>query len=203
MKILAWFLLILLTLSLALLLYFLFYILFPSIKDQSDIDSDPVFSELELKYVIPEEDPVPQSEKRAFVMCSPEKKIKNAFLQFNPGQSCLLTNEVFTSGNKCKFACIGLGDCMKACPQEAIFIKNNTAVVSNLCIGCGSCVKTCPKGIIQMIDIDTKKYYTCSNHDPDLSGCSNPKKEEIVIRSDKKGFKIWKQCYKLIKRVKK
>jgi len=203
MTVLFWFLVILLIFALGLLLLFLFNILIPSIREQSKNDSDPVFSEIELNYVLPEEEKPLMSDKRAFVMCSPEKTIKNAFLQFNPGQSCLLTNEVFHSGNKCAFACIGLGDCIKVCPQEAIYIKNNTAVVSNLCIGCGLCVPACPKGIIKMIDRETETYYKCSNHDPILAGCSSAKKEENVKRSEKKDFKIWAQCYKLIKRLKK
>lgn len=203
MIVLFWFLVILLIFALGLLLLFLFNVLIPSIKEQAQNEADPVFSELELNYVLPGEEQAPQSDKRAFVMCSPDKEIKNAFLQFNPGQSCLLTNEVFHSGNKCAFACIGLGDCVKVCPQEAISIKNNTALVSNLCIGCGLCVSACPKGIIKMIDRDAKTYYRCSNHEPDLAGCSNAKKEESVLRSDKKDFKIWTQCYKIMKRLKK
>ncbi|MCQ2585511.1 MAG: 4Fe-4S binding protein [Treponema sp.] len=200
MKILFWFLVILLIFALGLLLLFVFNVLIPSVKEQTENDSDSVFSELELNYVFPKEKQAPQSDKRAFVMCSPDKQIVNAFLQFNPGQSCLLTNEVFHSGNKCAFACIGLGDCVKVCPQEAIFIKNNTAVVSNLCTGCGLCVSACPKGIIKMIDGDAKTYYRCSNHEPDLAGCKSGKKEETVLRSDKKDFKIWSQCYKIVKR---
>ena len=200
MKILLWFLVILLIFALGLLLLFVFNVLIPSIKEQTENHSDSVFSELELNFVLPGEEQVAQSDKRAFVMCSPDKKIENAFLQFNPGQSCLLSNEIFHSGNKCSFACIGLGDCVKMCPQEAIFIKNNTAVVSNLCIGCGLCVSACPKGIIKMIDRDVKTYYRCSNHEHDLAGCSNAKKEETVYRSSKKDFKIWSQCYRILKR---
>lgn len=201
MTVLAWFLVILLTFGLALLLYFLFFTLLPTIKSDSEIPEDPVFADIELNYVIPKEDEIPGSPKRAFVMCSSEKEINVEFLKFNPGQSCLVADAVFHSGNKCPFSCIGLGDCVKSCPQEAIFIKNHTAVVSNLCIGCGLCVKSCPKGIIRMVDKDAKSHLVCSNRDPDLAGCSHNKKEENFQRPEKKDFKIWEQCYKLLNNI--
>lgn len=205
-------LIIIIILSLALLLYFLFFVLLPSIKsdisysDDSDIPndnnkSDPVFSNIERNYVIPKEDFVPVSEKRAFVMCSAEKSFKCEKTSFNEGQSCLVVHSMFKSGNDCQFSCLGLGDCAKACPQNAISIKNNTAIVTNLCVGCGFCVGVCPKGIIKMITKNTKTQAACSNTDADdsLTTCSHLKKEENVVRADRKGFKIWEQCYKLLK----
>lgn len=201
MIVLFWFLLIFLILGLSLLLYFLFYILLPSIKNpDSNITENPVFSETELNFVVPKPDKVPESAKVAFVMCTPEKEFNLEFLKFNPGQSCLVADTVFHSGNRCSFACIGLGDCVKTCPQEAIFIKNHTAVVSDLCIGCGLCVNTCPKKIIKLIDRNTKTHLVCSNKDPDLAGCSRNKKEENIQTVSKKDFKLWEQCYKIFKR---
>ncbi|MCF0126308.1 MAG: 4Fe-4S binding protein [Clostridia bacterium] len=200
MIILKWFLLIFLILSLILLLYFLFFSLLPTVKEESKVYDNPIFSDIELNYVIPREDSITESAKRAFVMCSADKEINDEFLKFNPGQSCVVASKVFDSGNKCLFSCLGLGDCVKSCPQEAIFIRNHTAVVSDLCVGCGLCIKSCPKGIIKMIKKDTDTHLVCSHTDSDLAGCSHNKKEENITSVEKKDFKLWKQCYKIIKR---
>lgn len=210
MTFLLWTLVILITLALALLIYFLFFILLPSIQgnntDANDsVLSDPVFSDIERNYVIAKDDDVPESEKKAFVMCSSSKTFNCEKNTFNEGQSCLLVNSIFGSGNDCKFSCLGLGDCVKACPQNAIFIENNTAVVSNLCIGCGLCIPACPKGVIKLINKTSKTQTVCCNKNAEdaLTTCSGYKKDENVQRTDKKGFKIWVQCYKILKLNKK
>ena len=39
------------------------------------------------------------------------------------------------------------------CPQQAIFLKNNVAVIDyTKCNGCGTCVAKCPKKAIQWIE---------------------------------------------------
>ena len=64
----------------------------------------------------------------------------------------------------CAYGCLGLGSCVKVCPQGAISIKDGIAVVNpRLCVGCGLCAKTCPKGIIGMHDRTTKVAVRCSN----------------------------------------
>ena len=64
----------------------------------------------------------------------------------------------------CAYGCLGLGSCVKVCPQGAISIKDGIAVVNpRLCVGCGLCAKTCPKGIIGMHDRSTKVAVRCSN----------------------------------------
>lgn len=199
MTVLAWILIIFLTLGLALLIFFLFGILLPSIYGESKIKDDPVFSQLEMSYVIPKEDVVNLSEKRAFVLCSPDKSFKCQKTIFNDGLSCLTANAVFSSSNDCKFSCLGLGDCVKACPQEAIYIKNQTAIVSSLCIGCGLCLNACPKGIIKLIPKTSKNEVICANTEKVLTSCSDLGKETTVVREEKKDFKLWQQCYKILK----
>ena len=53
----------------------------------------------------------------------------------------------------CKVGCIACGLCVKNCPQQAIFLKNNVAVIDyTKCNGCGTCVTKCPKKAIQWIE---------------------------------------------------
>lgn len=65
----------------------------------------------------------------------------------------------------CQYGCIGLGSCVRACPQGAIRISNGVAKVTpEECICCGICVNTCPKGIIKLIPRNANVLVTCSNH---------------------------------------
>jgi Na+-translocating ferredoxin:NAD+ oxidoreductase subunit B len=193
-------LILLLVLLLSLILFFMFAILLPAMKMQSFFVDNPIFSEIELKYVIPSVDPHVDMTKHAVVLCSPEKKFREQRLNYNQGQSCKTINQIYESVNDCRFSCIGLGDCAKICPQEAIVIKNNTAVVTELCCGCGKCIEVCPKHIIKLLPLDVKKYVLCNNCEDSLTTCSDYKKEQNIEIPAKKGFKIWKTCYKMINR---
>ena len=53
----------------------------------------------------------------------------------------------------CNVGCIACGLCVKNCPQQAIFLKNNVAVIDyTKCNGCGTCVTKCPKKAIHWVE---------------------------------------------------
>lgn len=53
----------------------------------------------------------------------------------------------------CKTGCIACGICVKNCPQEAIFLRNNVARIDyTKCNGCGTCVDKCPKKVIHWVE---------------------------------------------------
>jgi Na+-translocating ferredoxin:NAD+ oxidoreductase subunit B len=198
--VLSFILLFLLILMLILVLFFMFAILLPAMKTQSFSVDNPLFSEIELKYVIPDIEQHKDISKHAVVLCSPDKSFSNQRLNYNPGQSCKIISQIYESINDCRFSCIGLGDCVKVCPQEAIVIKKNTAVVTNLCCGCGDCIGECPKHIIKLMPLEVKNYKICSNEEKSLTLCSDYKKEQNIEIPVKKGFKIWKTCYRMLSR---
>ena len=51
--------------------------------------------------------------------------------------------------------CVACGSCLKACPKNAISIKNGIYAIvdNNKCIGCGICKKACPASIIEMEEL--------------------------------------------------
>ena len=199
--ILAVILLLLIILTVSILLLFLFYILFPSIHGQKEIKEDPVISDSEIEYIKPVIDKTEVSDMKALVLCSCNKSFKTERDVFNEGYSCTLVKEYSGTGCDCKYACIGLGDCTKSCPQQAIIIKNRTAVVTKLCIGCGKCVDICPLHIIRLVPKDTKEYTLCANKSDEKSSCSEESKTQKVLWNEKKHFKIWQTCYKIFERI--
>lgn len=50
--------------------------------------------------------------------------------------------------NKAK--CTGCGDCVDACPVEALSIENEKATINDECIDCGVCVEECPNGALSL-----------------------------------------------------
>ena len=49
--------------------------------------------------------------------------------------------------------CIACGLCVRNCPNQAIFLKDNVAVIDyTKCNGCGTCVSKCPKKAIQWVE---------------------------------------------------
>ena len=60
--------------------------------------------------------------------------------------------------------CIGCSHCMKACPTEALRLRNGKAVLSpDRCIDCGNCFKVCPTKSfnIKQDDFDDIFNYAC------------------------------------------
>lgn len=50
--------------------------------------------------------------------------------------------------------CVGCGACVKVCPEDAISMQNNTAIIAeSLCISCGACLDVCPEGAIHPVEI--------------------------------------------------
>ncbi|MCK4413729.1 MAG: RnfABCDGE type electron transport complex subunit B [Candidatus Eisenbacteria sp.] len=68
----------------------------------------------------------------------------------------------------CTYGCLGLGDCARSCPFEAITMVAGLPVVNyRTCTGCGQCIEACPRGIItveEMID-DPLLVIACSSQD--------------------------------------
>ncbi|MDD4294136.1 MAG: (Fe-S)-binding protein [Candidatus Omnitrophica bacterium] len=71
----------------------------------------------------------------------------------------------------CVFGCIGYGDCVKACPVNAISVKDGRVNIdADKCLGCGICVKSCPRELFSIIERRAESVYVgCNNKDSALN----------------------------------
>ncbi len=128
------------------------------------------------------------AEQIAVVHCSGDCTHTQDKYLYQGIESCAAVKLMYGGKGVCTYGCLGLGDCAKACPHDAIFVKDNVAVVNPVdCVGCGVCTKTCPNGLITLIKDTQNVVVTCSNHDKGavtrklcFNGCIGCKKCERV-----------------------
>lgn len=82
-------------------------------------------------------------------------------------QDCRAAQEVSGGDKACRYGCLGLGTCVRACFFGALHMAPNGLPVVNtdLCTGCGSCVQICPRHIPKLIPVSQKAAAFCSSHD--------------------------------------
>jgi len=81
--------------------------------------------------------------------------------------SCSAMDLVAGGDKLCYYGCLGGGDCVKACPFDAMIMNDDNIpeVIEELCTGCGICVNACPRDIIEMHPIDRQVFVFCKNLD--------------------------------------
>lgn len=98
--------------------------------------------------------------KRALVHCRGNSE---TIYNYSGIETCKAAAQLLSGYKKCPYSCLGKGDCLKACPQNAISICNGIAVVDpEKCNGCGLCVIECPQALIEMVPSGTKIAFLCN-----------------------------------------
>lgn len=185
----------------AAVLFFLFGILFPSLKDQKINARDPLFSKEEVELVTGNPDFRHfEIGKRAVVLCSPKRNFQNKRFTYEGKKDCMLFKSVYSTEYDCNYGCTGFGNCVRACPRQAITIENNTAVVNSACNGCGLCISVCPKDLIVLMPKEQTECVLCKAPETEKNGCSMCAKKGNIERLGKRGFQFWEKCYKIMNR---
>lgn len=67
----------------------------------------------------------------------------------------------------CTYGCLHLGDCVRACPFEAIRIGDAGLPIidEQKCTGCGKCVDICPRNLFELHPIDRNIFVFCRSKD--------------------------------------
>ncbi|MBO7682842.1 MAG: RnfABCDGE type electron transport complex subunit B [Clostridia bacterium] len=88
----------------------------------------------------------------AVVLCRGTDANAATIMDYHGDMSCKTASQLFGGGKACSFGCLGLGDCVAACPFDAIHISESglPEVDSEKCRACKICINVCPKGVIEL-----------------------------------------------------
>ncbi len=107
-----------------------------------------------------------QTPRVARVICQGECGVAKERYEYDGYKSCQMAAQMVGGPKMCRFACVGLGDCMDVCKFDAIRIANGLAVIDqNKCTACGLCQKACPRGVIQLWPKEKSVIVRCRNSD--------------------------------------
>ena len=191
--------------SVACVLFFIFYLLLPSLNAQKVNTSNPLFSEQEFQNA--PQAKVESPSKRAVILCSRDRGMFPNSTGYRGFRDCSFYDSQFETQGECKFGCIGLGSCLRACPRNAISILKGTAVVNVFCDGCGQCVSKCPRNLIKIVDIAFAQGVSCQAYTR-FNGSYEDKCPQFDSRLDlsastivkPRGYAFWHGFFKIFHR---
>lgn len=103
----------------------------------------------------------------AYVKCAGTCDTAKQAYDYTGIEDCTMANMMQNNGPKgCTYGCLGFGNCVKACPFDALHIVNGVAVVDQeACKACGNCIYACPRNLIEMVVYDQKHRVQCNSKD--------------------------------------
>jgi len=131
--------------------------------------------------------PCPADRKTAVVKCNGGIGCRDEFV-YDGIKTCRAAVMVSGGQKRCKYSCLGFGDCKFVCPTGAIKMQNEIPVIDeDVCIACGICVRACPLHLFKVVDKKNRVYVKCSSKDAGPvvvkscdTGCTGCKKCEDV-----------------------
>ena len=104
--------------------------------------------------------------KIATLRCHGGKGAKDKFV-YQGIKDCQAAIQLLAGQKLCNYACVGFGNCVRACPFGAIKMSDEGLPIidSELCTGCGKCLAACPRNLIVLIPAKGKVYVGCSSGD--------------------------------------
>jgi len=105
--------------------------------------------------------------KRAVVKCGGGKSLAVERAEYRGIENCTAAELVAGGSKACTYGCLGLGDCVKVCPFDAIHMGEDGLphVVEEKCTGCGLCVEACPRKIIELVPCQNRVAVACNSRD--------------------------------------
>ncbi len=105
-------------------------------------------------------------EKVAHIRCHGSHDFASRKYIYYGMNDCEAASRLLGGYMTCQYGCLGFGNCVEKCPQNAISIQNGVALVDReLCNGCGICLSACPKNVIELIPKDSHIMINCSSKD--------------------------------------
>lgn len=100
----------------------------------------------------------------AQVICQGDLEHCKTKFNYSGIEDCVAASLVSDGNRACKYACLGLGTCVRNCPFGAISIdpgKKIAVVDKEKCQSCGKCVEVCPKHVLQLQPVDVDVRLMC------------------------------------------
>ena len=107
----------------------------------------------------------------AVVRCNGSCENREHYNRYDGVHSCSIEASLYAGETDCVYGCLGCGDCVSACPYDALHMNDETGlpvVDVEKCVGCGRCVDACPRGVMQLADDPgdhVPAFVACNNHD--------------------------------------
>ncbi|UCG56901.1 MAG: 4Fe-4S binding protein [Phycisphaerales bacterium] len=99
-------------------------------------------------------------QQRPIVHCRAHTADKTFLAKYQGISSCTAANAL-ANAQACKFGCVGLSDCTRACRFDALHIVDGLATVDYAkCTGCTACSKACPRNLIEMVPFSHENMMT-------------------------------------------
>lgn len=101
----------------------------------------------------------------AFVKCGGTCEKAKKDYEYYGEEDCAMLAFVPNGGPKsCNYGCLGFGNCVKACPFDAIHVIDGVAVVDKeACKACSKCIAACPKNLIELVPYEAKYKVQCAS----------------------------------------
>jgi RnfABCDGE-type electron transport complex B subunit len=105
-----------------------------------------------------------ENRKVAVVLCGGDDNAAKRSAKYNGVKDCKSAAAVAGGDKGCAYGCLGFATCARACPFNAIEMRDGLAVVHpELCVGCGKCVAACPRNLIKLVPADVEVHVFCSS----------------------------------------
>ncbi|NLA26385.1 MAG: RnfABCDGE type electron transport complex subunit B [Firmicutes bacterium] len=100
---------------------------------------------------------------------------------------CAYAQQYHGGFKTCPYGCLGLGNCVRVCPFDAIAMGPDglPQVDEELCTGCGLCRDACPRGIIRLVPKGNQGH---------LVWCSSQERGKTVTRACEVGCTGCRAC---------
>jgi len=119
---------------------------------------------------------VVEEPKIAVVRCSGSKASSPRTVDYEGLQSCRFSFNLYTGITGCPHGCVALGDCVRSCQFDAMYIDEETGlpvIIEDKCVACNACVTACPRGVIQLRlkgKKDRRIFVSCINKEKGALG---------------------------------
>lgn len=103
----------------------------------------------------------------AKVRCVGDNEAVRRTGEFDGVKTCFTSHFTIGGDKACAYGCLGYGDCVRACPFNALYMGSNglPVVIEENCTGCGLCVKACPRNVIELVPASAYMFIKCVSKD--------------------------------------